>query len=85
VSLAVHAAFCAALRRREAAIALALSNLANGSFQPGLFDRRADQEHLSRALNRQDLVDDTMRRVAAVDRAAAIDLTLGRTSLVIVP
>jgi hypothetical protein len=81
----VHRDFWATRLTREIAITLALSGATDDWFQPGLFDRRAEHDHLVREGHEQSLRDDGARHVAAAQRAAFFHLKGPRPVLVLLP
>jgi hypothetical protein len=81
----IHHTFWATRRIRERAIATALATTGDDSFQPGLFDRRAECRHLATAEERCALIQDGMRYVAMAERAAVIEERPTRAVLVLLP
>jgi superfamily II DNA or RNA helicase len=81
----IHHTFWATRRIRERAIAAALATTDDDSFQPGLFDRRAECRHLASAEERCALIQDGMRYVAMAERAAVIEERPTRAVLVLLP
>jgi len=66
----------------------AIANLAGRSietFQPGLFDRRAEQDHLTTLLRAADETGDAVRRIAALEEARALSVRGVRLLLVLTP
>jgi len=81
----VHRAFWSTRLTREIAITLALSGATDDRFQPGLFNRRAEHDHLVRGGHEQSLRDDAAHYVAAAERAAFFHLKETRAVLVLLP
>ena len=69
----IHRSFWATRRTREHAIAAALATTGDDGFQPGLFDRRAERQHLAGAEERCALTRNGMWYVAMAERATVIE------------
>jgi hypothetical protein len=80
-----HARFWAVRRAREEAIATALATTGDEAFQPGLFDRRAERQHVAEAEARGALAHERMWYVAIAERAAVIEARPARAVLVLLP
>jgi len=81
----IHRRFWATRWIRELAIATSLATTGDDTFQPGLFDRRAERRHLAEAEERCALTQDRMWHVAMAERAAVIEARPTRAVLVLFP
>jgi hypothetical protein len=75
-------AFLAARAARERQIAIAL---APAAFQPGLFDRRVHHAHAAARAARQELADTAARKLAVLERQAALSVLPPALRLVLIP
>ena len=75
-------AFIAARAARERQIAIAL---VPGEFQPGLFDRRMHYAHAAASAARQELADASARKLAVLERQAALTVLPPALRLVLIP
>lgn len=80
-----HGDFWATRLRREAAMARTAAAAPDQSFQPGLFDRRANRDHLAVTELRAEVAGSLAQRLAAVERGATIEPPAEWTVLVLVP
>jgi hypothetical protein len=80
-----YIAFWQARLRRERAIQETLLGGRAALFQPGLFDRRAEQTRLASLEDNRRLATESARYVAAAERAVADASTSTRTAVVLVP
>jgi superfamily II DNA or RNA helicase len=75
-------AFIAARAARERQIAI---TLAPAEFQPGLFDRRVHHAHAAASAARQELADVSARKLAGLERQAALSVLHPALRLVLIP
>jgi hypothetical protein len=85
MSSEAHRRFWQTRLRRCRAIAAASAARGPGAVQPGLFDRRAEQEAAAATLNVARRGDDLDQRMAAAIRAAEISQAAPRLVLVLEP
>jgi hypothetical protein len=80
--MSVVSAFIAARAARERQIAIML---APAPFQPGLFDRRVHHAHAAARAARQELADAGSRKLAVLERQAALAVLPPALRLVLIP
>jgi len=81
-AMSAVSAFVAARTARERQIAVAL---APAAFQPGLFDRRVHHAHAAARAARQELADAAARKLAVLERQAALSVLPPALRLVLIP
>jgi hypothetical protein len=81
----VHRAFWRMRIEREQAIARRIGSARVGSFQPGLFDRRAASGHKDVEDFRAAALQEAAHRVRASERASGVHLRSARLALILVP